>query len=201
MAVPVAPKLRELLKQFVCVRAVQMWGLDLDKYQFDGFMTWAVFFLNADGTIYGRYGSRWVLHHAKSPDTLEMLIDRGGQSRRVSLQLNSDWRNRLGDWRYMDQLLQGYQVNFRTWDADSETRKKLGLGEDSLALKVSWVDHWKHRPASVLRDGDIIVAINGDRCPQTTGSFTAQLFRKPARQAMRLTIIRHETETLEIEIP
>ena len=46
------------MEQFVCVRIIQGWGLDLNKFQFDGFLTWAVFFLNADGTIYGRYGSR-----------------------------------------------------------------------------------------------------------------------------------------------
>ena len=42
----------------MCVRAVQMWGADLSLFQFHGQLTWAVFFLNADRTIYGRYGSR-----------------------------------------------------------------------------------------------------------------------------------------------
>jgi membrane-associated protease RseP (regulator of RpoE activity) len=46
------------MDQFVCVRAVQMWGADLARFQFQAMLTWAVFFLNADGTIYGRYGSR-----------------------------------------------------------------------------------------------------------------------------------------------
>lgn len=35
-----------------------MWGADLSLFQFHGQLTWAVFFLNADRTIYGRYGSR-----------------------------------------------------------------------------------------------------------------------------------------------
>ncbi len=47
-----------LLETFVCGRAVQMWGVDLSLFQFHGQLTWAVFFLNADRTIYGRYGSR-----------------------------------------------------------------------------------------------------------------------------------------------
>lgn len=46
------------MQQFVRVRLVQCWGLDLSLFQFDGELTWAVFFLNADRTIYGRYGSR-----------------------------------------------------------------------------------------------------------------------------------------------
>jgi serine protease Do len=35
-----------------------MWGIDLSRFQFDGNLTWAIFFMNADKTIYGRYGSR-----------------------------------------------------------------------------------------------------------------------------------------------
>ena len=35
-----------------------MWGVDLSIFQFHSQLTWACFFLNADKTIYGRYGSR-----------------------------------------------------------------------------------------------------------------------------------------------
>jgi len=55
---PKDPELKKLLSEFVCVRVVQMWGIDLERFQIDRVMTWAVFFLNADGTIYGRYGTR-----------------------------------------------------------------------------------------------------------------------------------------------
>ena len=58
LAVPVDLEVRKLLEQFVCVRVVQMWGLDLRRFQFDPSLTWAIFLLNADGTIYARYGSR-----------------------------------------------------------------------------------------------------------------------------------------------
>lgn len=50
--------LEALQKQFVCVRLVQMNGVDLRLFQFDYDQTLAAFFLNADGTIYGRYGTR-----------------------------------------------------------------------------------------------------------------------------------------------
>jgi len=52
------PKLKELMERFVCVRIVRMRDADLSLFQFDWDLSWAVFFLNADGTIYGRYGSR-----------------------------------------------------------------------------------------------------------------------------------------------
>src|SRR6516162_8845208 len=51
-------ELAQLMEKFVCVRVIQAWGLDLSLFQFDHELTWAVFFMNADKTIYGRYGSR-----------------------------------------------------------------------------------------------------------------------------------------------
>lgn len=47
-----------LQKQFVCVRVVTIDDVDLGVFQFDYDQTWCAFFLNADGTIYGRYGTR-----------------------------------------------------------------------------------------------------------------------------------------------
>jgi hypothetical protein len=52
------PAVTKLLDQFVCVRIVQTNGLDLSLFQYDYDQSLAAFFLNADGTIYGRYGTR-----------------------------------------------------------------------------------------------------------------------------------------------
>lgn len=57
MASHTDPELDKLLEQYVCVRMVQMGGVDLSVFQFDPFQTWAVFVMNGDKTIYGRYGS------------------------------------------------------------------------------------------------------------------------------------------------
>jgi len=51
-------KLAEVLARFECVRLVQIFGLDIAQFQFDMNQVWAVMFLNADGTVYGRYGTR-----------------------------------------------------------------------------------------------------------------------------------------------
>jgi len=51
-------ELEELEKKFVCVRIIQANRLDLDLFQFDYDMSWATLIMNADRTIYGRYGSR-----------------------------------------------------------------------------------------------------------------------------------------------
>ena len=52
------PIIRPLLEEFVCVRQVSTNGLDLRLFQFDTDQSFAVFMLNADGTIYGRFGTR-----------------------------------------------------------------------------------------------------------------------------------------------
>jgi len=52
------PVIRPLLEQFVCVRQVATNGLDLNLFQYDTDQSFAVFFLNADRTIYGRFGTR-----------------------------------------------------------------------------------------------------------------------------------------------
>jgi hypothetical protein len=52
------PVVNKLLDQFVCVRLVHANGLDLSLFQYDYDQSFAAFFLNADKTIYGRYGTR-----------------------------------------------------------------------------------------------------------------------------------------------
>lgn len=52
------PAIKPLLDQFVCVRIVQGNGLDLSIFQFDYDLTFSAFFLNADTTLYGRFGTR-----------------------------------------------------------------------------------------------------------------------------------------------
>ncbi len=52
------PVLKPLLEKFVCVRIVSTNGLDLSLFQFDTDQSFAVFMLNADRTIYGRFGTR-----------------------------------------------------------------------------------------------------------------------------------------------
>ncbi len=52
------PVVAKLLDQFVCVRIPHANGMDLSLFQFDYDQSWAAFFMNADMTIYGRYGTR-----------------------------------------------------------------------------------------------------------------------------------------------
>lgn len=72
-------ELAALLDPFVRVRVVQGWGLDLSLFQFDGDLSFAVFLLNADRTLYGRYGMK----HAR-----ELSLDGLKQALRGALDLH-----------------------------------------------------------------------------------------------------------------
>ena len=60
-------ELATLLDQFVCVRLINANALDLALFQFDYDLSFTTLFFNADGTLYGRYGS-WT-HQKNSQDT------------------------------------------------------------------------------------------------------------------------------------
>jgi serine protease Do len=49
--------LQPLLDEFICVRVINANALDLSLFQFDYDLSFSTLFFNADGTIYGRYGS------------------------------------------------------------------------------------------------------------------------------------------------
>ena len=48
----------DMADKFVRVRLVKIAGMDLRRFEFDRDLNWFAFFLNADETIYGRYGGR-----------------------------------------------------------------------------------------------------------------------------------------------
>lgn len=56
------PELTPLMNEFVLVRLINANTLDLSLFQFDYDLSFSVLFLNADRTIYGRYGS-WEHQH------------------------------------------------------------------------------------------------------------------------------------------
>ena len=75
------------MKKFICVRMIQANGVDLSLLQFDYDQTFAVFFLNADLTIYGRYGSRT----SEKDSTREMSLAGFNESMRAALALHREY--------------------------------------------------------------------------------------------------------------
>jgi hypothetical protein len=79
--------LEQLERNFVCVRIVQTNGLDLKTFQYDYDMSWSSMFLNADGTIYGRYGTR-VTSGPGSDSHLSLAAFRKAAERALELHKN-----------------------------------------------------------------------------------------------------------------
>ncbi len=59
------------MEQFVRVRIVQGNGIDLSLFQFDYDLTFAVFFMNPDKTVYGRFGTRTDFRNAGKDISIE----------------------------------------------------------------------------------------------------------------------------------
>ena len=63
-------ELQPVLDRFVCVRVINANALDLEKFQFDYDLSFSTLIFNADGTLYGRYGS-WT--HQVDPEARETI--------------------------------------------------------------------------------------------------------------------------------
>lgn len=95
MVVAREPRIRRLMEQFVCVRVPQANGMDLSLYQFDYDMSLAMFLMRADGTIYGRFGTR----SGTKDEDHEMTIDGLAKALIRALEMDDDFE------RYKPQLI------------------------------------------------------------------------------------------------
>lgn len=66
-------------EKFVSVRQVEMKGVDLSLFQFDHDLNWAAMFINADGTVYARYGTQ----SAEGPDAYNSVTGLVSTMKRV----------------------------------------------------------------------------------------------------------------------
>lgn len=86
--------LADLMDNFVCVRLVRAENLDLSLFRFDPDLAFAVFFMNADQTLYGRFGSRSDFYDAERDVSLEGLKKAMQGALELHLQIDQ-WREAL----------------------------------------------------------------------------------------------------------
>lgn len=72
--------------KFISVRKVEMKNVDLNLFQFDHDLNWAAMFINADGTVYARYGTQ----SAEGPDAYNSIQGLETTMRRV-LELHENY--------------------------------------------------------------------------------------------------------------
>jgi len=73
-------------ERFVSLRQVEMKGVDLSQFQFDYDLNWAAMFINADGTVYARYGTQSI----DGPDAFNSIASLEKTMRRV-LELHDNY--------------------------------------------------------------------------------------------------------------
>ncbi len=112
--------LDELSKGFVLVRIIQMRGVDTAIFNFDFDLSWAGFFINADMTVYGRYGSRrdggdslFSTSGLKEAMTKALAIHKGYPANRPSLASKNIKASNLGK---MPEQMPAIEVQFRNPD-------------------------------------------------------------------------------------
>jgi hypothetical protein len=130
------------MAQFVCVRVIQTNGVDLRQFQFDFDLTFAAILLNADGTVYGRYGSRsnrqsvgdislagfraalaaaLELHCAYPANRTALVAKRGPSPRFPSPELYPSLRGRFkAELDYAGEVARGCIHCHQVWDAERE---------------------------------------------------------------------------------
>ena len=80
------------MDQFVRVRIVRGNGMDLSIFQFDYDLTFSVFFINADKTIYGRFGTRGDYEDAAK----DISIEGFGKALQSALELHDGYPDNRG---------------------------------------------------------------------------------------------------------
>lgn len=89
MADQPTPEIADLLDRFERVRVIDLSTIDLERYRFDFDLTFSVLFMNPDGTIYHRYGSR----DHRSPDA-RLSFESFGRVAKAALEAHARHRER-----------------------------------------------------------------------------------------------------------
>ena len=81
------PLVRDLMDQFVPVRIVQANAMDLSLFQYDYDQSFAAFLMNADKTIYGRFGTR----SGRDNEDQDMSMEGFGKALAAALELHKKY--------------------------------------------------------------------------------------------------------------
>jgi serine protease Do len=150
-----------LLDQFVKVRVVHMANVDLAQFQFDYDLTWAAIFMNADGTVYGRFGTRSIegatAHisvpaleqamsraldlHADYPANRAQLVDKRGPEPKWNRALDIPaLRRRMGDRSTEQTERKGCIHCHHIHDGYNETAQNAGTFDQETMWKYPLPD-------------------------------------------------------------
>ncbi|HEY8503233.1 MAG TPA: Trx7/PDZ domain-containing (seleno)protein [Gemmataceae bacterium] len=177
------PVVRPLLDKFVCVRVVSTNGLDLSLFQFDTDQSFAAFMLNADGTVYGRFGTRSHRTAWRQDVSVEGL----GKALRGALELHAEYPAN----REVLAAKRGPQPLFPTPEKFPTLRDKYGPALDYKGDVVRSCIHC-HQIGDATRD---YYRTRGEPIPERV------LFPYPHPKALGLILDPEEKATVEEVTP
>ncbi len=170
-----ADEIATLAKEnFIPIRQVEMKGVDLNQFQFDYDLNWAAMFINADGTVYARYGTQ----SAEGADAYNSTTGLKATMKRV-LELHKNYPS----------------------NQDSLKDKKGAPRAYSTALEMPGMEKTATLAGLTSRENCIhchMLHDSENRHAQETGTFTFDsLFRFPLPQNVGLNIVRDHGSKIE----
>ena len=179
----------------------------------------------ADGSIAGKSGIRsgdrivslerqplistadlqWVLHNAPASGELAAEISRDGRAEKVTIALPDGWREqcdisfRATTWELRRMATGGLVLE----DLSAEERRKHGLDDGALALRVKHVGEYDAHAAAKragFKKNDIVIAADDRSGRLTESQFIAAALEKRAGTSIPVTVLRGE-DKVELKLP
>lgn len=140
---------------------------------------------------------QWVLHHSEEGATIEAEVDRRGERVKANLKLGDGWRRR-GDyaWRSIAWSLRHRLAGTGPLEVQRETGMALRIKQ----LPPDWVKDRNLSAAAELKDGDVIIAVDGRRDLVREADFLAYLLQKKAPGAVVALTIERLGKTVQVSI-
>jgi S1-C subfamily serine protease len=132
---------------------------------------------------------QWVLHRAPAETTIAVKLRRDGKILEKSISVSGNWRDSDLSWR---ETSWGFRPGLWTIPLSGEERKKRKIPPEDPALLVKWA--FGNPPLSKqagIRDGDVIVAVDGQPVPPDESHFMALVrLNHPPGDKVKLTLLR-----------
>ena len=139
---------------------------------------------------------QWVLHNAPNQGQLHAEVLRDGKKINLTVTLDAGWRRRSDiGWRVSTWELRRMGTGgLLLEDMSVEDRRRAGLNESSLALRVNHVGQYGAHAAAKragFKKGDIVAEMDGQAGRMTESQFIAYAMQnKVAGDGVPITILR-----------
>lgn len=144
---------------------------------------------------------QWVLHNLPKETSLKATVKRNGTTLEKEIPLSGNWKESDIGWRASSWY--GLRYGLKTEQLNAADKQKRGIAADQLAIVVKGM-FGKGAPSlqkAGIKNGDIIVAVDGKTEPMNESQFLIDLrLRHGPSDAVRLTVLRGD-QRVELTVP